>query len=760
MRPPFGGTIGRTYDDSTPWWPELPSAPAGAPNVVVVLLDDVGYAQFGCYGSDIATPCFDRLAAAGRRYANFHTTALCSPTRACLLTGRNHHSNGMARVVELAAGFPGYNATIPKENGFLSEILVRNGYATFAVGKWHLTPATEMTVGSPRDKWPLGRGFERFYGFMGGETDQYVPDLVYDNHPVEPPRTPEEGYHLTEDLADKAIRFVTDLRAVAPKKPFFLWFTPGACHAPHQAPADFIAPYRGRFDHGWDAWREEVYARQVASGLLPPGTELSARPSWVPAWDSLSADERRLYARMMEVYAGFLTHTDAQVARVLDFVERQGELDDTLVLIMSDNGASAEGGPKGSFNEQYFFNFVPESLEENLRRIDDLGTPRANNHYPWGWAWAGNTPLKRFKRDTHEGGVADPLIVHWPKRLGTSGGTRHQYVHAIDVMPTILELIGIDPPATINGFEQTPIEGTSFAATLDSADAPGAHVTQYYEMFGSRALYHDGWKAVVFHPAPFIAYDGTDVSKPFDDDAWELYHVARDFSEVHDLAASEPERLQRMKELWWQEAVKYQVLPLNNQPGKFVDTRHRRRHYELHAGVGPLPEAIAPNLRGRKFYIAAELDVPPSGDVAGAIVAHGGHSGGYVLYLQGRRLHYVYNFVGTEITVASASVELPAGRVVVRAAFTPTAPRPGSGGDVALFYGDVPVGEATIPRTTPLTYGTHGFTVGFQPGGPIAPTLGGRAELDAAVLRRVVIEVEGRGATDRAARERVDLATQ
>ena len=756
----FDGKIGRTYDDSTPWWPDLPSAPAGAPNVAIVLLDDVGYAQFGCYGSDIATPCFDRLAAAGRRYANFHTTALCSPTRACLLTGRNHHSNGMARIVELAAGFPGYNATIPKENGFLSEILLGNGYATYAVGKWHLTPATEMTVGSPRDKWPLGRGFERFYGFMAGETDQYHPDLVYDNHPVEPPRSPEDGYHLTEDLADRAIQFVKDLRAVAPRKPFFLWFTPGACHAPHQAPAEFIAPYRGRFDHGWDRWREEVFARQVASGLLPPGTALSERPSWVPAWDSLSADERRLYARMMEVYAGFLTHTDAQVARVLGFVEQLAELENTLVLVMSDNGASAEGGPKGSFNEQYFFNFVPESLEENLRRIDDLGTPRANNHYPWGWAWAGNTPLKRFKRDTHEGGVADPLIVHWPKRLGTRGGTRHQYVHAIDVAPTILDLVGIAPPDSIGGHAQTPIEGVSFAHTLDAADAPSAHVTQYYEMFGSRALYHDGWKAVVFHPAPFIAYDGTDVSKPFDDDAWELYHVAEDFSEVRDLAAAEPAKLEQMKQLWWDEAATYQVLPLNNQPGRFTDRRHRRHRYELHAGIGALPEAIAPNLRGRRFFIAAELDVPASGAVEGAIVAHGSHSGGYVLFLRDRRLHYAYNFLGTEVTVASASVELPAGRVDVRVAFTPAASKPGSGGDVALFYGDVPVGEATLARTTPLTYGSHGFAVGYQPGGPICAQLPGRAEITPGVLGRVVVESEGRAARDAAARERVDLATQ
>ncbi|MEO6122930.1 MAG: arylsulfatase, partial [Ilumatobacteraceae bacterium] len=410
----FEGVAGRTLEESTPWWPDPARAPAGAPNVVMVLLDDVGYAQFGCYGSDIATPTFDRLADDGLRYSSFHTTALCSPTRACLLTGRNHHTNGMGRIVEFAAGYPGYNATIPHENGFLSEILVRNGYATFAVGKWHLTPASEMTMGSPRSRWPLGRGFERFYGFLAGETDQFHPDLVYDNHQVDPPTTPEDGYHLTEDMADKAILFMKDLRAVDASKPFLLYFTPGACHAPHQAPAAFIEKYRGRFDQGWDVWRKEVFARQIASGLFPEGTRLSERPSWIPEWNSCSTDERKLYSRMMEVYAGFLEHTDHCVGRVLDFVESLGETDNTIVLIMSDNGASAEGGPQGSFNEMYFFNFEPESLEENLRRIDDLGTPRAYNHYPWGWAWAGNTPLKRWKRETHEGGVTDPLIFTWP----------------------------------------------------------------------------------------------------------------------------------------------------------------------------------------------------------------------------------------------------------------------------------------------------------------------------------------------------------
>ncbi len=753
----FKGQIGQTFSDSQSWWPPLDLPPAGAPNVIVVLLDDVGYAQFGAYGSDIATPTFDRLASEGRRYANFHTTALCSPTRACLLTGRNHHSNGMARVVELASGFPGYNATIPKENGFLSEILRSNGYATFAVGKWHLTPATEMAAGSPRDKWPLGRGFDRYYGFMGGETDQYHPELVSDNHPVEPPLAPDDGYHLTEDLTDHAIRYLADLRGAAPATPFLLWFAPGACHAPHQAPAGYIESYRGHFDKGWDTWREEVFARQLASGLLPVGTQLSERPSWVPAWDTLSPDERRLAARLMEVFAGFLTHTDAQVARLLDFVDELGESENTIVIVMSDNGASAEGGARGSFNEQYFFNFIPESLEENLERIDDLGTPKANNHYPWGWAWAGNTPLKRFKRDTHEGGVADPLIVHWPSRLGTGGGTRHQYVHAIDLLPTLLELIGIESPDSISGVEQSPIEGVSFASTLEDPVAPATHTTQYYEMLGSRALYHDGWKAVVFHTPPFIAYDGSDTSKPFDDDVWELYHVAEDFSEVDDLATSHPAKLEELKELWWVEAAKYQVLPLNNQPGRFGDPRYRRNRHEFLGPVGPLAEALAPNLKNRSFVIQADLAPDPGRSLSGVIVAHGSHAGGYVLFIDEGRLRFTYNYVATQITTTTAEVTVPSEPLTVRVIFT----RTGAGGDVELFYGDVPVGNGRIPVTTPLTYGTPGFAVGFQPAGPIHPGFIGRGELSPTILRRVVVEASGRDPIrDALVESRVDLATQ
>ena len=757
---PFEGVVGPTLADSTPWWPALSTAPPGAPNIVMVLLDDVGYAQFGCYGSDIATPTFDRLATRGLRYSSFHTTSLCSPTRACLLTGRNHHSNGMARIVEMPAGFPGYNATIPRANGFLSEVLVREGYATFALGKWHLTPATEMTMGSQRDRWPLGRGFERFYGFLAGETDQYHPDLVYDNHQIDPPASPEDGYHLTDDLADHAELFIKDLRATRPDKPFFMYFAPGACHAPHQAPASFIGRYRGRFDQGWDQWRDEVYARQVASGLLPSGTRLSERPAWIPSWESLSDDEHRLYARMMEVYAGFLEHTDHCVGRVLDFIDSLGETDNTLVMIMSDNGASSEGGPNGSFNENYFFNFEPESLAENLRRIDDLGTPRAHNHYPWGWAWAGNTPLKRWKRETHEGGVTDPLIVSWPQRIAASDETtRHQYVHAIDVVPTLLDVIGITPPTHINGVQQSPIEGVSFAQTLTDPGAASTHLTQYYEMFGSRALYHDGWKAVAFHPLPSVDYgDGRNPRAPFDEDEWELYHVAEDVSETVDLAAEHPEKLKELIEVWWDEAERFQVLPLNNQPGKHGDTRYRRDRYVYHPGIGSIPENVAPNLRNRAFHIVAELDIPASGaGIDGVIACHGGPAGGYSVYIKDGRLRYTHNLLGAIETTVSASVPLPQGRIAARVVFTPTK---FFAGDVVLYYDDVAVGEGHIARTTPITFGVEGFTVGYQRGATVTNAYTAPFAIDHDVLRRVVVEGIGRPYRHPAAEARVAMSQQ
>ena len=518
MTQEFGGTIGQDWRDSEPWWPPVPAPPPGAPNIVLVVLDDVGFAQLGCYGSDISTPVLDGLAAGGVRLANFHTTSLCSPTRACLLTGRNHHRSGMGRVADLAVGFPGYWGRPPRENGYLSEILRAAGYATYAVGKWHLSPEDETSMAAARTTWPLARGFDRWYGFHGGETHQFVPALYHDNHGVRPPRTIDAGYHLSADLADRAIEFLGDLRAADAGKPFLLYFATGACHSPHQPPPHWLARYRGGFDAGWDTWREATFARQLAAGLLPPQTQLSPRPPWVPAWDSLDPGQRAVAARFMECFAGFLSHADEQIGRVLAFIRELGESRNTVVVVVSDNGASAEGGAQGSINDIRMVNIDPATDPEMLRRLDEIGGPRTHNNYPWGWTMAGNTPFRRWKREVHEGGVADPCIVSWPGGPVQPGAIRHQFTHAIDVLPTLLELTGIELPAQLDGIEQTALDGESFGYLLAEGGQlePERHHTQYFEMFGSRALYHRGWKAVAFHPVGPL-YDDQDPNASFDD---------------------------------------------------------------------------------------------------------------------------------------------------------------------------------------------------------------------------------------------------
>ena len=527
----FQGRIGNDWRDSEPWWPPFPTPPEGAPNVVLVVLDDVGFAQLGCYGSDIETPFIDAVAADGLRLTNFHTTALCSPTRACLLTGRNHHRSGMGRVADLASGYPGYWGRPPRENGFLSEMLRSTGYATYAVGKWHLTPEGETNMANSRATWPLGRGFDRWYGFHGGETHQFVPALYHDNHAVRPPASLDEGYHLSADLADRAIEYLGDLRAVDDELPFFLYFATGACHSPHHAPAQWIEHYEGRFAKGWDAWREETFARQLATGIVPEGTVLTPRPPWVPAWETLDEHERKLAERFMECFAAFLSYTDEQIGRVLAFIEELGDADDTVVIIVSDNGASSEGGKDGTINEGRMSNFEGAGLKEMYARIDEIGGPRSHNNYPWGWTMAGNTPFKRWKREVHEGGVADPCIVRLPtsRRASEGGGVRRQFAHAIDIAPTVLELVGITPPGEIEGIAQSHLDGTSFAYVLgDGGDRQaGRHRTQHFEMLSSRAIYHDGWKAVTYHPVGPIYDDGLRANAPWDDDVWELYHVDR-----------------------------------------------------------------------------------------------------------------------------------------------------------------------------------------------------------------------------------------
>jgi arylsulfatase A-like enzyme len=481
----FPGVIGRTADESSPAWPRPLRAEAGAPNVLVIVLDDTGFGQLGCYGSPIATPNLDALAAEGLLYTNMHTTALCSPSRSCIITGRNHHANATAAINELATGYPGYNGSIPFENGFLPEMLQAHGYSTYMVGKWHLMPSEFESAAGPFDRWPLGRGFERFYGFLGGDTSQWHPELVYDNHQVEPPRTPDQGYHLTEDLADKAIEFITDAKQVAPHKPFYLHFCTGATHAPHHVPKQWADRYAGQFDDGWDAYRQRVLAKQKELGVMPADAELSRHDPDVPDWDSLPPEARPLAARMMEVFAGFLSHTDHHIGRLLDFLKETGEFDNTLIMVVSDNGASAEGGPGGTTNELQFFNNAPETLEESLAKIDELGGPATFNHYPWGWTWAGNTPFRRWKRETYRGGTSDPFLVHWPAGIAARGEVRTQYGHIIDMVPTVLDALGLQPPAAVRGVSQSPIHGVSFAHSFDDPAAPTRHRTQYFEMFGA-----------------------------------------------------------------------------------------------------------------------------------------------------------------------------------------------------------------------------------------------------------------------------------
>jgi arylsulfatase A-like enzyme len=720
--PPFQGVIGDDWRESTPWWPELPVPPAGAPNVMLVVLDDVGFAQLGCYGSDISTPTIDALAAGGVRFTNFHTTALCSPTRACLLTGRNHHRNGLGRVADLAVGYPGYNGEIPKENGFLSEILRQRGYATYAVGKWHLTPDDETNMAAPRHSWPLARGFDRWYGFHGGETHQFVPTLYHDNHSVAPPRSIDEGYHLSADLADRAIAHLADLRAVDVDRRFFLYLCTGACHSPHHAPRSWIERYRGQFDKGWDRWRQETFARQLDTGLLAPDTEMSPRPPWVPAWEDLPAEERRVAARFMECFAAFLSYTDAQLGRVLEFLDQTGDRQDTLVILVSDNGASSEGGASGSINDNRLQNFDPAGAAELSRRIEELGGPTAHNNYPWGWTMAGNTPYKRWKREVHEGGVADPCIVSWPERLGSDGGIRRQFAHAVDILPTVLELAGVEAPATIEYVPQTPIDGISFAPLLgvEGAEAPGHRATQYFEMFGSRALYHEGWKAVTFKPIGPLYDDGINWNAPFDEDRWELYHVAVDPAEIHDLAAIHPDRLADMIERWWDEARRNQVLPLDNRVlHTLVHPKPDRRSPHLRAtyypGASPVPESVAANVKNRSHAVEVDVTIPAGEPAEGVLLAQGSVLGGFSFHLRAGCPRYVHNLYGKERHVVAAAQPVDPGRH--RLAFRFERQEEG-GGSVELAVDGTVIAEGRIPTFTVAAFSATGagLTCGYEVG--------------------------------------------
>lgn len=673
-----------------------PKAPSGAPNVLIVVLDDVGFAQLGCFGSAIRTPHIDRLASGGLRYNRFHVTSICSSTRASLLSGRNHHAVGIGMTMETPLGFPGYTGRLPASAALLPRILRDNGYSTLAVGKWHLCPRGEYSQSGPMVRWPLGVGFERYYGFLGAETNQWAPELCRDNTLVDPPRSPAEGYHLTEDLVDEAIRMITDQRQATPAKPWFCWLATGAAHAPHQVPPEWSNAYAGEFDIGWERLREETFARQSSSGLVPEGTVLSPRPSWIPAWDELTGGERRLFARYMEVFAGFATHTDAHLGRLFEFLEASGEMDQTLVLVLSDNGASAEGSATGTLNEPAAWLGRPESVEEAVARIDEIGGHRAFNHYPFGWAWAGNTPLQLWKRYAWLGGVRTPLVVHLPRGGGNSnregGAVRSQFCHAVDVAPTVLDVVGIEPPALVDGVVQQRIDGASLAATFDDAGAPAPRHTQYFEMHGSRGLYRDGWKVTTDYVSPMFGERNVITgSSDFDSDRWCLFNLDEDFAEAVDVADRFPDRVAELERIWWEEAERNQVLPLFEGP-KSLSAIHPGEFPQpseavYTPGTAPIYEGVMPQLFGG-FTATADIH-SADGAPSGVVCALGDLNEGWAFFFVDGRPRTCLVSMGHTTRIAS-DVRVPPGGCQVAVEFR--AAPPGSDNLRLLVDGEVVAG--------------------------------------------------------------------
>ena len=764
----FEGTVNVDVRDSVPDWTpfEPPKAPEGSPNVVYIVLDDVGFSAMSCYGGPVETPNIDRIAAAGVRYTQWHTTALCSPTRSCLLTGRNHTRNSMACITEAAIGFPNASGMIPPENGMISEILGERGWNTYMTGKWHLCPEDEMNLASTRRNWPTGRGFERFYGFLGAETNQWYPELVYDNHPVDQPKSPEEGYHLTDDLTDKALEFIKDAKTIAADKPFFLYYAPGACHAPHHAPRQWIDRFRGQFDMGYEAIRAQTLARQKELGVVPADTELppinpigtpdartgpEGKPfpvmDYTKPWDSLSPEEKRLFSRMAEVYAGFLAHADHYIGRLLDYLEETGQRDNTLVILVSDNGASGEGGPDGSVNEMKFLNGMPDDLQENLAKIDDLGGTKTYNHYPTGWAMAFNTPFKMWKRYEFNGGTSDPCIVSWPAGITARGEVRHQYHHAIDLVPTILDVLGVEPPETIKGHVQSEFDGVSMRYSFDDPAAATARKTQFYSMLGSRAIWHEGWKAVTTHPA--ISGWGH-----FNDDTWELYHTDADRAEVHDLAAEHPDKVRELVNLWFAEAGANRAFPLDDRSAFEIFMTPRpllsppRDRYIYYPGLADVPESQAVNIRNRSYTIGVQVDIPAPG-AQGVLFAHGARFGGHALYVKDNRLHYVYSFVGSFEQKVVADTDLPTGEnLILSASFDKDGENPPgvATGILSLYHADKKVGEARI-KTQPgkFVIGGEGLCVGRDSGAGVTDDYPGVLPwpFTGGTIKRVAVDVSG-----------------
>ena len=721
----FKGNVGRTIQESDPpQFPQPIQPPPGAPNIVIILIDDCGYGQWGTYGGQTPTPGLDKLASAGLRFTRFHTTALCSPTRAALLTGRNHHSAGTGVITEAATGYDGYTGIIPKSAGTVAEVLREYGYATSWFGKNHNTPDWETSQNGPFDRWPSGMGFDYFYGFMGGDMDQYQPTL-YENHNLVP-RSTDPNYILTPDLVNHAISWLQRVKSIAPDKPYFLYMSTGATHAPHHASPEFIARFKGKFDQGWDKYREETFERQKKLGVVPADAKLTPRPAQLPAWDSLSADQKRLYSRMMEVFAGFTAQTDFEMDRLLNVVRSLPDADNTLVFFMvGDNGSSAEGGLNGLLNENSFFNNVPETLADNLKHIDELGGPKHFNHFPAGWAWAMDTPFQWTKQiASHFGGTRNPLVISWPKGIADKGGIRSQFHHVIDIVPTIYEAAGITPPNMLDGVAQKPIEGISMEYTFNSAQAEGRRRTQYFEMLLNRGIYHDGWVAAARASIPWEG--GARTIDP-DTCRWELYDIDHDFSEANDLATQNPEKLQQLKELWWAEAARYDVLPLDGRAterlnaelqGRPTPTKGRTK-FRYYSGVEALPAGSAPNLLNKSWTVTADLNVP-KGDVRGAVWTMGGSDGGFGIYVRDRKPVFVGNYLGQTVTRVMSKSALPAGHATLRGEFAYDGGGYGKGGKLSLFVNDAKVGEARMAATQALTLGLGGaLDVGLDTGSAV-----------------------------------------
>jgi arylsulfatase A-like enzyme len=752
--------IGFTAAESVPRFPHEPKPPDGAPNVIAIVLDDTGFGHLGAFGSDIGTPHMDALAAGGARFNRFHVTSLCSPTRASFFTGRNHHAVGMGFLADLPLGFPGYDARLPKTAATLPRLLRDAGYSTLAVGKWHLTPRWQRSAAGPFDTWPLGLGFERYYGFLQGDTNHWTPNLVCDNHYTDPPRRPEEGYHLTEDLADQAVRMVQDQQQGAPGKPFFLYFALGAMHAPHHVTSEWVDPYRGLFDKGWDAWRQEVFDRQVSAGMVPEGTVLTERPEWVRAWSDLSADEQRLLARQQEVFAGFLTHTDAQIGRLLSSLESLGAMDNTLVVLFSDNGASAEGGQLGSYNEHRFTAHVHESLAENLEHYDDWGGFTTYNHYSWAWAWAGNTPYKLWKRYTWLGGTRTPLIVNWNGRIGQPGAVRGQFAHVIDLMPTLMAAAGLSIPDEVDGVTQQEVDGISLLSALEDAGADEFHDTQYFEMMGSRSIYHEGWKATTNHISTGVL-DEEELaigSRHFEEDRWELFDLSTDFSEAVDRAGDEPERLQAMRELWSAEAERNHVLPISDglvdRLGGFIPpTWPAGSDRTFRPGGGPVADESIPLLWGG-FTMTADVEAG-TGTADGVIFALGDWFGGYALYVADGLVHFTFARAVDTLELVSPSALGP-GRheIAVRYETDPA----GAAGGLALSIDGTEVDSTQFEGMLPMAvqHGGAGLRLGADTGFPVSVRYAPPAPFSGTV-HELRVETPGAPRRDAAAEVRTAL---